>query len=71
MDFEEFLIANYVGELAINHLRKFFEENKSFDESLHNKMLNLFKTYLYVGGLPDAINAYINTKSIVKIREVH
>ena len=71
MDFEEFLIANNVGELAINHLRKSFEEGKTLDESLHNKMLNLFKTYLYVGGLPDAINAYINTKNIVKIREVH
>ena len=71
MDFEEFLIANNVGEFAINHLRKSFEEGKTLDESLHNKMLNLFKTYLYVGGLPDAINAYINTKNIVKIREVH
>ena len=71
MDFEEFLIANNVGELALNHLRKSFEEGKTLDESLHNKMLNLFKTYLYVGGLPDAINAYINTKNIVKIREVH
>lgn len=70
MDFEEFLIANSVGELAINHLRKSFIERTSIDESLHNKILYLFKTYLYVGGMPDAVKAFIETKNVVKIRNI-
>ncbi len=70
MDFEEFLIANGVGELAINHLRQSFIEGKSLDENLHNKILYLFKTYLYVGGMPEAVKSFIETKNIFKIREV-
>lgn len=70
MDFEEFLIANSVGDMAIDHLRKCFYEKKSLDESLHNKLLNLFKTYLYVGGMPAAVKTFIETHNIVKIREI-
>ncbi len=70
MDFEEFLIANSVGELVINHLKNSFIEGISLDEALHNKILYLFKTYLYVGGMPDAVNAFIKTKNVVKIREI-
>ncbi len=70
MDFEEFLIANSVGELAINHLRDCFKEGKSLDEALHNKILYLFKTYLYVGGMPEAVKTFIETKNIIKIREI-
>jgi predicted AAA+ superfamily ATPase len=70
MDFEEFLIANSVGELVIKHMRKCFETGESLDESLHNKLLYLFKTYLYVGGMPDAVKSYVETKNVVKIREI-
>lgn len=70
MDFEEFLLANSFGETAINHLRESFESNVSLDEALHNKLLHLFKTYLYVGGMPDAVKTYIESKNVFKIREV-
>lgn len=71
MDFEEFLIANGVGNLVLEHLKKCFDEKKSLEETLHNKILSLFKTYLYVGGMPDAIKMYLETKNIFKIREIH
>lgn len=70
MDFEEFLIANSVGELVINHMRKCFEERIPLDEALHNKILYLFKTYLYVGGMPDAVKSFVETKNVSKIREI-
>lgn len=70
MDFEEFLIANSVGELVINHMRKCFEEGVPLDEALHNKILYLFKTYLYVGGMPDAVKSFVETKNVSKIREI-
>lgn len=60
MDFEEFLIANSVGELVINHLKKSFLEGISLDEALHNKILYLFKTYLYVGGMPAVVDVFLN-----------
>lgn len=70
MDFEEFLLANSFGEYAFNHLRSRFEERMSLDEATHRKMLSLFKTYLYVGGMPDAVKAYVETKNVVTIKEV-
>lgn len=70
MDFEEFLWANGVGETVIEHMKKCFLERISLEENLHNKLLSLFKTYLYVGGLPDSIKAYVQTKNVFNIREV-
>ena len=70
MDFEEFLIANSVGELVIEHMRKCFINGESLDEALHKKILYLFKTYLYVGGMPDAVKSYIESKNVIKIREI-
>ena len=70
LDFEEFLKANGFNDYAINTLRQFFLDNRSLDEAMHDKMLDLFKKYLIVGGLPDAVNAYIETKNIAKIRSI-
>ena len=70
LDFEEFLKANGFNDYAINTLRQFFLDNQSLDEAMHDKMLDLFKKYLIVGGLPDAVNSYIETKNIAKIRSI-
>ena len=70
MDFEEFLLANSIGQNVINHLKQCYQEEKSIELSLHNKILQLFKTYLIVGGMPDAIKTYIETKNIIKVREI-
>ena len=70
MDFEEFLIANSIGQLVIDHLRQSFADKTSIDEALHNKILYLFKTYLYVGGMPDAVKTFIETKNVFKVREI-
>ena len=70
MDFEEFLIANSIGDMVINHLKKCFIERVTLEEALHNKLLYLFKTYLYVGGMPAAVKSFVETKNVVKIREI-
>ena len=41
MDFEEFLIANSVGELVINHMKKCFEEGIPLDELESNSLIDL------------------------------
>lgn len=70
LDFEEFLWANGFGETAINELRKRFENEESLDENLHVRMLDLFKRYLLIGGMPDAVNAYLDTRNIVAVRKI-
>ena len=70
LDFEEFLIANGFGTEAIDMLRKSYENRESLSEEHHNHVLDLFRRYLLVGGLPDAVNTYLETHNIVRVREV-
>ena len=70
LDFEEFLIANGFGTDAIAMLRHAYENMQSLTEEHHNHVLDLFRRYLLVGGLPDAVNTYLETHNIVKVREV-
>ncbi len=71
LDFEEFLWANNVGEETLSHLRTQFANRESLSEPLHNRMMELFRTFLLVGGLPDAVNAYLETKNIQRVRKIH
>lgn len=70
LDFEEFLIANGFGIEAITMLRHAYENRQSLTEENHNHVLDLFRRYLLVGGLPDAVNTYLDTHNIVRVREV-
>ena len=71
LDFEEFIIANGFGNYAIEAIRNKFLTNESLDEGMHNRMMSLFKNYLLVGGMPQAVNTFIATNNIMKVREVH
>lgn len=70
LDFEEFLLANGFNSYAINSLKAKFEKLESLEETAHNKVLDLFKKYLLIGGLPDAVNSFIDKKNIVEVRKI-
>ena len=70
LDFEEFLYANGMNEIVISSMQKKFERLESLEESMHNKMMDLFRKYLLVGGLPDAVNSYLEEKNIQSVREI-
>lgn len=70
LDFEEFLYANGMNEIVVSSMRKKFERLESLDESMHNRMMGLFRKYLLVGGLPDAVNTYLETTNIQSVREI-
>ena len=70
LDFEEFLISQGFNEFALNSLRNKFENEESLDENTHTKLLDQFKKYLLVGGLPDAVNSYNKNKNIVEVRSI-
>ena len=66
MDFEEFLIANK-SQALIDEIKKCYETNTPMDSVLHNKALELYKLYLCVGGMPEAVKNLIeNDKDILK-----
>ena len=70
LDFEEFLLANGFNNIAINALQSKFQDRETLDENMHNKMMDLFKKYLLVGGLPDAVNSFLENANIVKLRKI-
>ena len=70
LDFEEFLYANGMNELVISSMRKKYERLEALEESMHNKMMELFRKFLLVGGLPDAVNSYLEEKNIQSVREI-
>lgn len=70
LDFEEFLFANGMNEVVITSMKKKFERLESLDINMHNKMMDLFRKYLLVGGLPDAVNSYLTEKNIQHVREI-
>lgn len=63
MDFEEFLIANGIGQLVIDTMHRNFTERKSMPDAIHGKLLDMFRKYLLVGGLPDAVKEFVETKT--------
>lgn len=70
LDFEEFLYANGMNELVITSMQKKFERLEALDEAMHNKMMDMFRKFLLVGGLPDAVNSYLEEKNIQSVREI-
>lgn len=70
LDFEEFLYANGLNEFAVSAMRKKFEREEELDEPTHNKIMDLFRKYLLVGGLPDAVNSYLNDHNIQLVRDI-
>ena len=70
MDFEEFIIANGVGRIALDQMRQLFESNKPLSEAIHNRILNLFRKYLLVGGMPACVQTFVTQQNIVTIRNI-
>lgn len=71
LDFEEFLLANGFGRYAVDQLREKFLAKESLDEAAHARVMDLFKKYLLIGGLPDAVNSFLADANIVKVRVIH
>lgn len=70
MDFEEFLYANGVGEFAIDSMKESFHKQEALSEAMHNKLMDLFKKYLLVGGLPKAVEIFVASRNVVEFRSI-
>jgi len=70
LDFEEFLWATGIGKEWIADIHEHYLKEEPLDESTHNLLLKRFQYYLLVGGLPDAINRYLEDRNVVRVRKV-
>lgn len=66
MDFEEFLWATGNNNL-MELIRKCFENQKPLGQLMHRKIMDYFKQYLIVGGMPQAVEKYIKTKNFKEV----
>lgn len=70
MDFEEFMVANDVSKTTLDMLKEKFDACEPVDDFIHQKLLALFFVYLIVGGMPDAVKKYIETKDIREVDKI-
>ena len=70
LDFEEFLWANGITELIIESLKKCLREEIPVPEALHNRMRQLLLQYTVVGGMPDAVQTFVNTKQMNEVLRI-
>jgi len=64
LDFEEFLWANGISEPIIAMLQEKLEKETPVPEALHNRMRQLLLQYAVVGGMPDVVNVFLETKDM-------
>ena len=67
LDFEEFLIANGVRPDVMAHLRECYEKRRSPDPVVHERMMRYFRLYLVVGGMPAAVQTYLDTNDLKRV----
>lgn len=67
-DFEEFLWATG-HEWYAEVIREHYQSNKKVPDIVHKELLDLLELYLYVGGMPRAINEYIQLESVINVKE--
>ncbi|MDE7284819.1 MAG: ATP-binding protein [Lachnospiraceae bacterium] len=70
LDFEEFLWANGITDQIIGLLKKNLEEQTPIPEALHSRMRQLLLQYTVVGGMPDAVQTFINSKQMDEVLRI-
>ena len=70
LDFEEYLLAMGCGQKTIDGVRDCYKKREPLNDSMHNYMLQQFKLYLLVGGMPDAINKFLENRNITQVRNI-
>ena len=70
LDFEEFLWANGMNDKVIDSVKSCFEKETAVPEGIHNVMMELLYRYVIVGGLPEVVNKFLETKNIELIYQV-
>lgn len=70
LDFEEFISAIGINDKVIGSLRKAWENRTAVDEFVHTKIMELFRLYLVIGGMPAAVSKYIESNNLQEVMAV-
>ena len=67
LDLEEFISCIGINEKIIAKLRQAWNERIPVDDIIHNKLMELFRLYLIVGGMPASVDEYIRTNNLQNV----
>ncbi len=70
LDFEEFLWANDISESVICFLQQSLADESPVPEALHSRMQQLLLQYTVTGGMPDAVQTFVNTRQMDEVLRI-
>lgn len=69
MDFEEFLLA-LNEESLVTQIQNCYDNNIQMPQAVHEAAMNYYRQFLVVGGMPDCVDKFVETKDYVLIRHI-
>lgn len=69
LSFEEFLLASN-KHLLVDYIEN-FQWNTQIPQALHLQLMQLFKEYLFIGGMPEAVANWITKRSLTQVSQIH
>lgn len=70
LDFEEFAKANKVSDFILKKIEKCFIEKEPVDSLVHSQMMDLYRLYLIVGGMPAVVSQYLLTHNLKEVERI-
>ena len=71
LNIREFYTNLGLSEDILSHIKMCYEEEKPVDNYIHDKLIKTFYLYLIVGGMPEAVNSYLETNDLAVVNSVH
>lgn len=69
LDLEEFLWANGIRGADIEYVKECYDYNMKVSGSVHEMLKRLFKAYVVVGGMPEAVQLFVDTHDMAQVKE--
>ena len=70
LDFMEFVEAIGIGDDVLDYLHNCYKNRQAVDKFIHKQMLEAIRLYLIIGGMPSAVQNYIDTNNLRKVFEI-
>ncbi len=67
MYFEEFAIAKGINQDTFDYLEDCCNNKRKVDEYVHNMMMDLFRQYIVVGGMPQVVKDYVKNNNVKRV----
>ena len=71
LDLEEYYMAMGLSEQALELLRTSYNEARAIPEAIHNRLMRGFMNYMIVGGMPQAVQSFVDDSDYSKVMDIH